>query len=783
MATAADEAIGLVRRALLLRAKYRVQSEKLTIPLSILAVHPDNRAGVYPMEDTVINLGLGILLSGFSVDEANHEGVCVQEVPAEEQRKLQVSTTEVYETYLAYNMRKTAAVAALQTVFSKAHSIAYGTLSHSHLLLILLAMSSGARWPIQEGSPYEPLKKLQDPDGKWNMTAVAAKDENFKELVQSGLRMEVLSWKILVEEPGGCSLIAQAMNKGQALALRSSEITALSAVAGAVTMVQAQAELSLSFEAVKERVRDELDMWVDDPEFIDLFEFVVTMGGKEAGFVDGFLDFASKFVDSKQRQLRLVAFATVNKMPSDTPRAKVAVLMRAYRKPPSRTWCPCPEGFWPKADKASLLVLEQALHYFHGTCKSAVADMAARKLQLLMANTNCVAAETYARWYSSKSSKLGTLKHDLLVALSKYFEEVASHCNAKNDPNWIYNRPPTPKPVDDWIDFAAVAANSASAASSGKIDKDADKMMPKVLVYDPVTGKPTTQQDERQAAGKEAISVEVVPWKAWCATEVANRLGLDAAYQAAITMVLRAHHVSGAEQKQDVELCVDAERKRWVRAEKAFELKSLRLYPCAPKGLRLLAHSDHPHRATFEVREAAEGGGGNLETRQFYLNPELRLPEAKKSASAVAEGASAVADALEWAWTGEESLYPYWAVTRLSGDEMRKMQAEQETLTARFNVEVIKQEFANVTVGCERRNMTLHVVVPVLTNIVALRKGERLYLEVVAKAKSKKKAPETWRTDASKAKVPKHGTDGPQCKAKAKGKAKSAMEFGTSMDI
>ena len=106
--------------------------------------------------------------------------------------------------------------------------------------------------------------------------------------------MEVLSWKILVEEPGGCSLISQAINTGQALALRSSEITALSAVAGAVTMVQAQAELSLSFEAVKERVRDELDMWVDDPEFIDLFEFVVTMGGEGSRVHRWFLGFRER---------------------------------------------------------------------------------------------------------------------------------------------------------------------------------------------------------------------------------------------------------------------------------------------------------------------------------------------------------------------------------------------------------------------------------------------------------------------------------------------------------
>ena len=81
MTTAQEDPIGLIRRALVLRAKYRVQAEKEIIPLTILGVHPSNRAGMYPMEDTVMNLGLPIILSGFSVEEAHHEGVCVQEVP------------------------------------------------------------------------------------------------------------------------------------------------------------------------------------------------------------------------------------------------------------------------------------------------------------------------------------------------------------------------------------------------------------------------------------------------------------------------------------------------------------------------------------------------------------------------------------------------------------------------------------------------------------------------------------------------------------------------------
>ena len=142
METDKETAVGLVRRALMLRAKYRVQTEKQMIPLCLMGVHPHNRARVYPMEDTCVNLGLGIRLSGFSVDEANHEGVCVQEVPADEQRNAakpsdgsDTSPEEVRETYLAYNKRKTSAVAALKTCSNNTRAISFGTLSHSHLLL------------------------------------------------------------------------------------------------------------------------------------------------------------------------------------------------------------------------------------------------------------------------------------------------------------------------------------------------------------------------------------------------------------------------------------------------------------------------------------------------------------------------------------------------------------------------------------------------------------------------------------------------------------------------
>ena len=74
--------------------------------------------------------------------------------------------------------------------------------------------------------------------------------------------------------------------------MRTSEIAALSKSLGAVATVQAQSELALSFDVVKQRVRDEFDMWVLELECIDLFDLVVIIGGQNAGFIDDLVDFA-----------------------------------------------------------------------------------------------------------------------------------------------------------------------------------------------------------------------------------------------------------------------------------------------------------------------------------------------------------------------------------------------------------------------------------------------------------------------------------------------------------
>ncbi len=66
------------------------------------------------------------------------------------------------------------------------------------------------------------------------------------------------------------------------MALRTSELTAVSVLTGAVALaLESAVATEVCFETVREKVGVELDIYVDLPGFIDLFEFVVNMGANK----------------------------------------------------------------------------------------------------------------------------------------------------------------------------------------------------------------------------------------------------------------------------------------------------------------------------------------------------------------------------------------------------------------------------------------------------------------------------------------------------------------------
>jgi hypothetical protein len=176
-----------------------------------------------------------------------------------------------------------------------------------------------------------------------------------------------------------------------------------------------------------------------------------------------------------------------------------------------------------------------------------------------------------------------------------------------------------------------------------------------------------------------------------------------------------------------------------------------------------LTTSDNPYRATFQVMpKVAKGADTVPKMREYHLSLEIKLPEVQEKVSAVAGATAAgglsgepqaentaVAVQRPWHWTGAESMYPYWGVTRCTNAEMRKWQAQEAIATLRLNLGITPVSYANVIVAGEGANMTFQVMVPVLTNTVALDEGEQLCLEVFPKPATVKSKVANWRTEAT----------------------------------
>ena len=287
-----DVTLGSIREAMAYRVKYRIGDDhraKRSIHLEMMCVNNGNRGGMYPMPQTVMNLGIGIFQDGFDSEDANHGGVCVQEIPVE-------ATPRNWLPSYDWNQRNTSDT-LLQACFpSDAEVAAYGTLSHSHLLLTLLCWLHGVKWDIPADSFFKDTwARVVSPSGHLRADAVALVDPMLAEAIQRGLCMEVLSWKMQIEEPTAARKISQALNKSHQRALETTQLTAMAVLSGVVIAQQTTTGLThgAQYETVKEKVRGELDTYVDDPDFIELFDFTISLGAELNTFIRDLLARAS----------------------------------------------------------------------------------------------------------------------------------------------------------------------------------------------------------------------------------------------------------------------------------------------------------------------------------------------------------------------------------------------------------------------------------------------------------------------------------------------------------
>ena len=141
--------------------------------------------------------------------------------------------------------------------------------------------------------------------------------------MQGGLLVEVLHWKIVVEEPGACALISNALNESSSMALRTTELTALSMLSGECALRSNVINSNkVDFEIIKKRLQLSIPTFVAEPEFQDFFECAINLGASESSFILELIRLGSKRVNQKHRQLRLQAFVETNKVNINCPARK-----------------------------------------------------------------------------------------------------------------------------------------------------------------------------------------------------------------------------------------------------------------------------------------------------------------------------------------------------------------------------------------------------------------------------------------------------------------------------
>ena len=737
---------GQIQEAMAFRVKFRVcQLNPLrSIHVDSLGVHMMNRGmlEIYPNGSDVVSLCKEIVRNGFDASEANHNGIAVEEVPLQEHGAKDPVTGKTYRSIGDYNVEMSSNNSFLKTCFSleSARRVVAGTLSHSHLLLVLLCCRTCAKWDLvdEDGKPMHPCGE----DGKINEAAIAARDAVFAELVNVGLRFELLSYKIYLEEPHACILISNALNKVNAAALKTTTLSALSSLTGAVGISASSHKLSgvVEFNSIKNKVRAEVDFLVDEPEFIEMFDFVVRLGADKNSYLPRFLKWTSAMVCSTKRQLRMASFTVLNKFKAG-PLTNIALLERSLRQKPTSLQCPCPENALEKLTTEEFNDLEDVLFFFHTKCKHAVAALPSNEQSIFIANVDVAAANAFVG--AALAQKLPA-KKDMAIAVAKYWKQLQAGAEPVQD-----------KVTGHWPSFrtAVDLAESAKAKPAVAGQKLPPTYAQPILIhYNEDTGKALRQADVRDDIKDEPEYV-TLPWKEWIQSEASGKSPgtvRKMAELAALNVLYMAQLQSAADNDAAVAVYFKSDTKtKRVVALKDFLPNEITLLPPLPKTFKLRTESVHPERVAVQVisKWGASGQQEILDTTTFFLHPEWEAPKAQEVED---QNLAVASDRRAWEWTGKETMSPMWAVHRCTDAGLTQKNAAENKHGRTFNMEVQHKNYSLLGVGGQgisEGTCSWIVSVPFLANIAPVTKGDELLWRCLDAIKKTIDASKDWKHD------------------------------------
>ena len=759
--------MGLLRHAMALKVKYRKWqpdgSWKVRVAWDLCAPHPDNRGKTFPNGARVKDLAVDVFIMGCVMEEVDHMGLVVEEGP--QSRRLD-----------EYSRHEAKGNPDLEACFPTGLPVLFAFLTHTHIGLVVKAFRGKAPWhlpplKLADGSELP----LCDEHGCLTLKYLEHHEngKEFAELSLLGALVEVLNHAIEIEEPNACNIISRALNLKQEVALEQTELQAWEALTMEITLqANASQGAKISFESVKNKVAVELNAMSEDPDLIEMFDLIISLGGPNLSYLQEIRDWGSRFVNQKKRRMRLAGFKVLNSMPLKYPRAKVAVFKLAYKARPTLGYVNSPDMWWTRVTHNLMDKLEAALHYFHITCKASVEALPSEfhRSQFLGSVDVSMAqafrslpkeADQDDACQRALAAVAATFRKELLTKLGD--EAGALNGAWKHTPieaaMWLKEKcipplasEPTPKP----------SASSAPEAFARLIefDEEAGTLLNDQLVVmaDKTKAEPTIISD--------------VPWQGWMQTELARSRGKAdrARAHAFATMQLAFQHDCSSSHDVRLEWIQGGERSLGCftpRASKDLEKGELALVPYVSSIDYVSADTKHlldPDRYTvkvtlhtgltevIETTEPTEGApvgkkkllrSNAKEDLQAMLHKNAAAVAAPSSKAAktddaeylwllkdcrmptwVAKPTAQEPQAGEWNFSAKSNLHPYWTIPR-------KTQKQATKDGQSVNCHVTSRSFTSIQLGGlygTSLSSTFEVDLPEITNSVFVAKGEPLVL-------------------------------------------------------
>ena len=687
----------VIRRAAALRAKYKKYPTLTRIPVMQIGCHPDNRDGQGPSGARCVELTSQILGLGFDAVEADANGVLVEQKPGSthiaDRNKLFADGDELLAPILD-------------------GQISYGTLSHSTLNQLMRNIFS--KCPIVATSSVVtenrgqdgPLSRIVDSTGRLSVVLLQQVDSAFADAVQTGLLWEILSHAIEEEEPDGCAVIQSALNAKNGLFLVAHEMQALSRLM-TLTSGSAKVGARLSWESVMSRVSETMPEFTTDKNFIDLYAFVVDLGGEQSVFLQDLKAFHQRFVNPKLRKARLEAFAVANLLPIEMPRLKVASLKHVYVDTKvshgyclsvtlkiMKTLVDTAEG------RAASAVAEQILRFFHVDCNGVLKKNDGGFLIKFLGNLD---KDIFGKLINTEPSAVA--------------ESAVRACGATYHKRLLRSMGDVKVPK-----FRFGLVESTAAAPSASV-----VMQPQLIEYDS-RGRPLSKQAEQSSEVQE-----VYGWSKFMATSGV----VDSMNETCIKTLILAHlHMLHFQlppiTEAHLKMVKGNIRGGGVRvvAVSAMEQGTLRMAPIVTGGACLVRLARETTASHLKVRVTRHG-----ETSEWCLSGVATLP----TASAVAEEGGVVT---QHSWKPAHFPWPLWYVKRVTDPTEANCSFEEldSRCVSTFDQQGRGEAFAD---NCD-------VTVPVLVNTQALAAGEELRVLWAHKpvSKNEKSSKVTWASQA-----------------------------------